>query len=87
MKTMLMQNLGDKQTVLWYFSKWPMKVICKYIVFMLFIYNFNIFNIDAEKPFSGTLNKVYVCKVSFINASKEVICFDSNNLPNSNKED
>ena len=38
-----------------------MKVICKYIVFMLFIYNFNIFNIDAEKPFSGTLNKVYVC--------------------------
>ena len=28
---------------------------------MLFIYNFNIFNIDAEKPFSGTLNKVYVC--------------------------
>ena len=38
-----------------------MKVICKYIVFMLFIYNFNIFNIDAEKPFSGTLNKVYAC--------------------------
>ena len=38
-----------------------MKVICKYMVFMLFIYNFNIFNIDAEKPFSGTLNKVYVC--------------------------
>ena len=37
-----------------------MKVISKYIVFMLFIYNFNIFNIDAEKP-SGTLNKVYVC--------------------------
>ena len=37
-----------------------MKVICKYIVFMLFIHNFNIFNIDAEKPFSGTLNKVYV---------------------------
>lgn len=28
---------------------------------MLFIYNFNIFNIDAEKPFSGMLNKVYVC--------------------------
>ena len=38
-----------------------MKVICKYIVFMLFIYSFNIFNIDAEKPFPGTLNKVYVC--------------------------
>ena len=28
---------------------------------MLFIYSFNIFNMDAEKPFSGTLNKVYVC--------------------------
>ena len=38
-----------------------MKVICKYVVFMLFIYNFNVFNIDVEKPFSGTLNKVYVC--------------------------
>lgn len=38
-----------------------MKVICKYIIFMLFIYNFNIFNIDAEKPFSGMLNKMYVC--------------------------
>ena len=47
-----------------------MKVVCRYIVFMLFIYNFNIFNIDAEKPFSGTLNKVYVCMyVCLINVS------------------
>ena len=38
-----------------------MKAICNYIVFMLFMNSFNIFNIDAEKPFSGTLNKVYVC--------------------------
>ena len=38
-----------------------MKAICKYIVFKLFIYSFNTFNIDAKKPFSGALNKVYVC--------------------------
>ena len=38
-----------------------MKAICKYTVFKLFIYSFNNFNIDAEKPFSGMLNKVYVC--------------------------
>ena len=34
--------------------------MCKYIVIKLFIC-FNIFNIDAEKPFSGMFNKVYVC--------------------------
>ena len=50
-----------------------MKVIWKYIVFMLFIYNFNIFNIDAEKPFSGTLNKVYVCMHACMHASLEQV--------------
>ena len=31
-------------------------------VINLFIYLFNfIFNIDAEKPFLGMLNKVYIC--------------------------
>ena len=51
-----------------------MKVTCKYIVFMLFIYNFNIFNIDAEKPFSWTLNKVYVCKLCMYVCNAFVFC-------------
>ena len=30
------------------------------MAFKLFVYSFNIFNSDAENPFSGTLNKVYI---------------------------
>ena len=39
------------------------------------LYSFNIFNIYAEKRFSGTLNKVYVCMYVCMNARRGSLAF------------
>ena len=39
------------------------------------LYSFNIFNTYAEKRFSGTLNKVYVCMYVCMNARKGSLAF------------